>query len=434
VTTCCGVSAPLQASFGAFDRIARQSIVRKLVDLKAGMLELHDATGVERFGEAGDLQVRIDVRRPRFYRRALFGGSVGAAEGYIDGDCECDDLTSLVRLFIRDAKTASRLDSASSALARLASRVAHSLRANTRSGSRRNIREHYDLGNDFFSLWLDETLAYSSGIFLSPHATLEEASVEKFDRVCRKLDLRSSDSLLEIGSGWGGFAMHAAREYGCRVTTTTISPSQHALVVQRIAAAGLSDRVTVLLEDYRDLDDRFDKLASIEMIEAVGYRNLNAFFGKCGELLKPNGICVLQAITLPERNLRTYLRSPDFIQRHVFPGGFLPTMGTMLDSASHASDLHFVHAQDFGLHYAETLRQWRRRFVERLDEVRSLGYSERFIRLWTYYLCYCEAAFEEKQIGVVQIQFDKPERQARLTAEDASPRGVSRTVGSAVIA
>jgi cyclopropane-fatty-acyl-phospholipid synthase len=304
------------------------------------------------------------------------------------------------------------LDSTSATLARWASRLSHGLRANTLSGSRRNIRAHYDLGNEFFSLWLDETLAYSSGFFLSPGATLQEASIEKFDRVCRKLDLRPHDRVLEIGSGWGGFAIHAAREYGCHVTTTTISPSQLELARERVAKAGLSDRVTLLLKDYRDLDDKFDKLASIEMVEAVGYRNLNTFFSRCGELLKPDGACVLQAILLPERNLKTYLRSPDFIQRHVFPGGFLPTMGVMLDSASHASDLHLRHVEEFGLHYAETLRRWRGAFLERLDDVRKLGYPERFIRLWTYYLCYCEAAFEEKQIGVVQMEFDKPQRAA----------------------
>jgi cyclopropane-fatty-acyl-phospholipid synthase len=260
-------------------------VVRRLAGLKAGELELCDDVGEERYGEASDLRVRVDVSRPRFYRRVLLGGSVGAAEAFMDGDCECSDLTSLVRLFVRDATAASRLDSASATLARWISRMSHGLNANTRSGSRRNIRAHYDLGNEFFSLWLDETFAYSSGFFLSPAATLQEASVEKFDRVCRKLDLRSNDRLLEIGSGWGGFAIHAAREYGCHVTTATISPAQYELARQRIAAAGLSDRVTLLLKDYRDLDDRFDKLASIEMVEAVGYRNLNTYFRKCGELL-----------------------------------------------------------------------------------------------------------------------------------------------------
>jgi cyclopropane-fatty-acyl-phospholipid synthase len=301
-------------------------------------------------------------------------------------------------------------------------RIGHWRRSNTRGGSRRNIGAHYDLGNDFFQLWLDETLAYSSGVFPQWNASLREASVEKFDRVCRKLDLRPGDRVLEIGTGWGGFALHAARHYGCHVTTTTISREQHELACQRIKRAGLADRITVLNRDYRDLTGQFDKLVSIEMIEAVGPQFLDAFFRKCGELLKPAGSMVLQGIVMPERDYDNYLASVDFIRKHVFPGGSLPSAAALLESAGRASRLRCVQLEDFAAHYAETLRRWRANFEARLPEIRELGYTERLIRLWRYYLCYCEAGFEERQVSVVQLVFDNVacRRDALLLTRSAS--------------
>jgi cyclopropane-fatty-acyl-phospholipid synthase len=275
-------------------------------------------------------------------------------------------------------------------------------------GSRRNIRAHYDLGNDFFQLWLDESLTYSCGIFLTPNSSMAEASIEKIDRLCRKLDLQPDDHLLEIGSGWGALAIHAAQNYGCRVTTTTISQEQHRVVRKRIDEAKLTDRVSLLSQDYRQLTGQFDKLVSVEMIEAVGHRFLDTFFRKCSELVRPDGTLVLQAIVLPERGYDQYLRNVDFIQRYIFPGGCLPSLGSILESSARTTDLRFVHAEDFAPHYATTLRNWRRSFDERLPEVRRQGYSQQFIRMWTYYLCYCEAVFEERHCGVLQIQFDKP--------------------------
>jgi cyclopropane-fatty-acyl-phospholipid synthase len=255
-------------------------------------------------------------------------------------------------------------------------------------------------------LWLDDTWSYSSGVFSSPNTTLRDASIEKLDRVCRKLDLRRGDHLLEIGTGWGGLAIHAAQHYGCRVTTTTISRQQFDLASRRIEAAGLTERITLLLHDYRDLTGRFDKLASIEMIEAVGHQYLDTYFRKCAQLLTPEGSMVLQAIVMPERHYEEYLHSVDFIRRYIFPGGSLPSLASVLESVGRSSQLRFVHAEDFAPHYAETLRRWRKAFRERLADVRTLGYSDELIRLWDYYLCYCEAAFEERHIGVVQIQFD----------------------------
>lgn len=370
---------------------------------------LRDEMRETTLGAPDDLCVAVQVHHPRFYRDAILGGTLSIAESYIRGDWDCDDLTSLFRIFVRNRHASDHLDGGVARVASYGHRLFHWLRANTRAGSRRNIAAHYDLGNDFYRLWLDETMAYSSGIFVEPGATLVEASVEKIDRVCRKLDLRAEDHVLEIGTGWGGFAIHAARHYGCRITTTTISREQFQVAQQRIGAAGVSDRVTLLQADYRDLRGQYDKLVSIEMIEAVGHRFLGDYFRQCARLLRRDGSLVLQSIVMPERGYSQYLRSVDFIQRYVFPGGCLPSLAAMLEAAGRTTDLRFVHAEDFAPHYAETLRRWRGAFHTRLDEVRRLGYSEEFIRLWNYYLCYCEAAFEERYVGVLQVQLDQPE-------------------------
>ena len=348
------------------------------------------------------------VHHPRFYRQALWGGDLGVADSYLAGDWDCDDLTALFRLFVRNAATADGMNRLAGWIAGLSARLYHRWHPNHRRGSRRNIEAHYDLGNALFELMLDETMCYSSGIFPAADSTLREASIEKMDRICRKLDLQPGDEVLEIGSGWGGFAMHAAANYGCRVTTTTISQEQYALARKRIEDAGLSDRVTLLNADYRDLQGQFDKLVSIEMIEAVGHKYLDAYFACCSRLLKPEGTMLIQGIVMNDQRYAQYLRSVDFIQRYVFPGGCLPSVGAMVQSVGRATDLRLVHLEDFAPHYARTLSEWRARFLDRLEDVRCLGYTERFIRLWLYYLSYCEAAFAERYIGVVQVQFDKP--------------------------
>lgn len=396
------------AAFGAIDRLARRVVVRQLAGLRDGELTLSDAGGEILLGKPADLQATLFVHQPRFFRQAVLGGTLSVAESYLRGDWDCDDLTSLFRIFVRNRNSAERLDGGVTKIANTIHRLFHWWHANTRSGSRQNIAAHYDLGNDFFRLWLDETMAYSSGIFPTPRASLREASIEKFDRVCRKLNLRPSDEVLEIGTGWGGFAVHAAKNFGCHVTTTTISREQFRIASQRVREAGLENRVMLLQEDYRDLCGQFDRLVSIEMIEAVGNRNFDQYFQQCGRLLRPDGSLMLQAIVMPEQGYQDYLSSVDFIQRYVFPGGCLPSIGAMLASIGRTTDLRFVQAEDFAPHYAETLRRWRRAFCTRLDDVRRLGYSDQFIRLWNYYLCYCEAAFEERHIGVLQIQFDKP--------------------------
>jgi len=396
------------ATIGLVDRIARRLVLDRLRDLQHGELTLTERCAVHSLGQIAGLRANLVVHRPALFRSAVFGGTLGVAESYLRGDWDCDNLTSLFRIFLRNRTAADRLDAGSSWIARQAQRCVHWLRDNTRVGSRRNIRAHYDLGNEFFGLWLDETLAYSSAIFTVPDQPLAAASTEKFDRVCRKLALHPNDHLLEIGTGWGGFALHAAQHYGCRVTTTTVSQQQFATARDRIEQAGLGGRIALVQHDYRDLQGHFDKLASIEMIEAVGYRHFDEYFGALGRLLRPDGSLVLQAIVMPEQGYASYLHSVDFIQRFIFPGGCLPSLAAMLESAGRASDLRCVHVEDFAPHYAETLRRWRSAFQNNLDRIRALGFTDEFLRLWTYYLCYCEAAFEERAVGVVQIQFDKP--------------------------
>jgi len=408
------------------DHWARRALLGRIAQLRRGHITLEDATGATSLGEPGDLRVHCRVHQPRFFRQALLGGTLSVAESYLRGDWDCDDLTTLFRIFARNIDTARCLDGGLARIAATGHRWRHWWQANSRSGSRRNIRAHYDLGNEFFRLWLDDTLAYSSGIFLTPEATLREASVEKFDRVCRKLDLRSTDRVLEIGSGWGGFALHAASNYQCCVTTTTISKEQFEAVGRRIDDAGLDDRIELLQQDYRDLTGAYDKLVSIEMLEAVGHRYLDAYFQRCGQLLRPDGSLVLQTIVMPERRHGRYLRSVDFIRRYIFPGGCLPSLGSILDSVGRTTDLRFVHAEDIAPHYAETARRWRRAFEQRSDEIRSLGYSSEFLRLWKYYLCYCEAVFEERHVGILQIQFDKPQCRRDALQHGGHGAGVSR--------
>ena len=389
------------------ERLARKKLIQRLEQLEAGRIRLSESGNRCNYGRDGGLEVEVDVHRSRFYRK-MFLGSVSIADSYVQGDWDCSDLTSLFRIFLRNRKA---LELNRGWLARLrntGTRWFHWLHANTIRGSRKNIAAHYDLGNDFFKLWLDETMAYSAGIFLDPADSLKAASEEKFNRACRKLDLKPNDSLVEIGTGFGGMSIHAAENYGCEVTTTTISQQQFSESQQRIHDSMAADRIRLLKRDYRELEGQYDKLVSIEMIEAVGHRYLDTFFRKCSSLLKDDGTMVLQAITMPERNHDRYLNSVDFLQRYIFPGGCLPSLASILESVGRASDLRFVHAEDMAPHYAETLRRWRNSFSESLDSIRILGYSEELIRLWNFYLCYCEAAFEERYIGVLQIQFDKP--------------------------
>jgi cyclopropane-fatty-acyl-phospholipid synthase len=350
----------------------------------------------------------VAVRDPAFWPAVAFGGSVGAGEAYMDGLWDCEDLTSLVRLLLRNRAVLDRMEQGLARLSAPLRGLLHRLNRNTRAGSRRNIAAHYDLGNDFYRLWLDETLMYSSAMFERPDMTLREASTAKLARICRKLDLQPGDHVLEIGSGWGGFALHAAGRHGCRVTTITLSRRQFELARERAAAAGLDHLVEVRLTDYRDLDGQYDKLVSIEMVEAVGAEHLDTYFRQCGRLLKPGGAMLLQAITIADQRYEAALKEVDFIQKHIFPGGFLPSITALAAAMTRASDLRTVQLEDIGPHYAETLARWRQNFLHQLDAVRALGYPERFIRMWLFYLCYCEGGFRERDIGTVQMLLAKP--------------------------
>ncbi|MFD0737777.1 class I SAM-dependent methyltransferase [Lysobacter koreensis] len=399
------------AAYGGLDRFLRQRLLAQMANLRGRPLRVSDAQGSVEIGDADadapPLQLR--VRDPGFYRAVAANGSVGAAEAYMDGHWHCDDLVGLVQLLLRNRDLLDGLETGWARLGGLAMRGLHAVRRNTRGGSRRNIAAHYDLGNAFFGLFLSPDLMYSSAVFAHPDDTLEQASTRKLGRICEKLRLRPGDRVIEIGTGWGGFALHAAAHHGCHVTTTTISREQHALASARVAQAGLQDRVSVLLEDYRDLRGQYDKLVSIEMIEAIGAPLLDSYFRTLGGLLKPDGLALVQAITIEDHRYAQALGSVDFIKRHVFPGSFIPSIAAIVAAKARSCDLALTHLEDFGGSYARTLQAWRERFLARLPEVRAQGFDERFIRMWEFYLAYCEGGFRERSIGVTQMLFAKPD-------------------------
>ena len=390
-------------------RFLRQRLLERLAGFGHGHLEVRDALGSMEFGHAGDGPgVTLEVLDPGFYRALAGNGSVGAGEAYMDGLWRCSDLVGLVRLLVRNRDLLDGMETGSARLGGLAMKALHLLRRNTRSGSRRNIAAHYDLGNEFFRLFLSEDLMYSSAYWTGADDTLEAASTRKLDLICRKLALGPGDHVVEIGTGWGGFAVHAAKHYGCRVTTTTISHEQHDLAAARIQQAGLGDRITLLQSDYRDLTGQYDKLVSIEMIEAVGADFQDSYFAQIGRLLKPEGLALVQAITIEDHRYEQALASVDFIKRHVFPGCFIPSVSAMLASKTRSSDLALVALEDFGLSYARTLQAWRERFLAQLPAVRAQGFDVRFLRMWEFYLAYCEGGFRERSIGVSHLLLAKP--------------------------
>jgi cyclopropane-fatty-acyl-phospholipid synthase len=375
------------------------------------------------FGEAtgpSAPRVRLEVRSPGFYR-ALLRGSVGLCESYMDGLWECEDLVGLTRIAALNVHALDDLRRALAPVLIPVQRWMRWLRSNTIDRSRRQIAAHYDLGNDLFGLFLDRTMMYSCAVFDSPQATLEEASLAKLERVCAKLALDPTDHVLEIGTGWGGFAVYAAERYGCRVTTTTISREQHAYATERVRTAGLEDRVAVLLEDYRDLDGHYDKLVSIEMIEAVGWRNFPTYFRRCSELLAADGAMLLQAIVIDDRAYQVEKGGKSFINTYIFPGGCLPSLEVISRQLARVTDLRQVHMEDITAHYATTLAHWRARFLAASGRLAELGYDERFRRLWHLYLSYCEGGFRERRIQDVQILLAKPGYRAEPPAQSAEP-------------
>ena len=400
------------ASPSRLDRLARRIVLSKLENLAHGQLILNEHGQRMIFGRQTDdypLSASLEVRDPRFWGDVAFGGSTGAGEAYMSAYWASGELSDLLRIMLRNRHVLDNLDTGAASLAIPLRKLLHWLNRNTRQGSRRNIAAHYDLGNDFYRLWLDETMMYSAAYFETPQTPLKDASTEKLDRICRKLDLTPDDRVVEIGTGWGGFAIHAARHYGCHITTTTISRQQYQWAQQAIRSAGLEDRITLLFEDYRDLDGQFDKLVSIEMIEAVGHQFHDTYFRKCCELLKPDGIMLLQAITVVDQRYEKYRRSVDFINKYIFPGGCLTSVTGMTQTLTRHTDMRVIHVEDIGPHYALTLRHWHERFMAKLAEVRALGYSNTFIRMWQFYLASCEAAFAERATGDVHMLMVRPE-------------------------
>lgn len=394
----------------ALDDLARASLLRVFERITRGSLTLVDGDRHSTFGRRGDpLAVTVTVRDPAVYRAIFFGGSVGAGEAFMAGQWVCDDLPALARILSENLDALDFMDRGSARLSRRIRDVALAIgRRNTRAGSKRNIAHHYDLSNELFALFLDPSMMYSSAIFEREDSSLAEAQITKLDRICQKLELQPSDHLLEIGTGWGALAIHAAERYGCRVTTTTISREQHTVATERVRAAGCGDKVTVLLRDYRDLDGQYDKLVSVEMIEAVGHEFLDDYFRACSERLAPNGKMLLQAITIADQHHEQHRKSVDFIKEYIFPGSCIPSITSIVESTTRATDLRLSTLDDLTSHYARTLRIWRETFLARADEVRRLGFDAAFVRMWEYYFAYCEGAFDARYLGCVHALFTKP--------------------------
>jgi cyclopropane-fatty-acyl-phospholipid synthase len=389
--------------------LLRRAVLRQLENLRHGLLLIQEGSDTLHFGTPqSELRAEIRVSDPAVWGLVAGNGSIGAGEAYIHGYWSTPDLTAVIRIFVANLDVLDAMEGGLARLGRPLIQGLHWLNRNTRQGSRRNIAAHYDLGNDLFEQFLDPTMMYSAAMFRREDDSLEQAQLNKLERICQKLALQPSDHLLEIGTGWGSMALYAATHYGCRVTTTTLSREQYAYTERRIRELGLEGRVTLLLEDYRDLEGQYDKLVSIEMIEAVGHRYLPTYFEQCARLLKPEGLMLLQAITIRDQRYEQACRSVDFIQRYIFPGGALPSMQKMLDVVTRHTDFNLHHMEDFGLHYARTLRLWHDNLRQARQRLEQLGYDDYFYRLWEFYLCYCEGGFLERTIGTAQLLLAKP--------------------------
>ncbi|MEM7198820.1 MAG: cyclopropane-fatty-acyl-phospholipid synthase family protein [Planctomycetota bacterium] len=388
--------------------LGRRVLTACLSRLEQGRIDLIENGDRQVFGDPSGRAATLEILDPGVYGALGFGGSCGAAEAFMAGQWRSDNLPRLIQILAADEAALASVEGPIARLMEPATRLAYWLQRNSRRGSAKNIIAHYDLGDEFFALFLDPTMTYSCALFERGATTLEQAQREKIDRACRKLALTPDDHLLEIGTGWGSLALHAAHRYGCRVTTTTISPRQAAFAKRRIAAAGLSHRVEVLERDYRDLEGRYDKLVSIEMIEAVGAKYLPTYFDTCSRLLAPHGMMMLQAITIRDQHYAAAARSRDFLKQYVFPGSCLPSVAAISESVRDHTDLGIFHLEEIGPHYAETLARWRHAFLRREEEVRALGFDEQFTRLWEFYLCYCEGTFLSRRVGATQLLLAKP--------------------------
>ena len=399
---------PAKSQPSILARVARRVVLRALENVRWGCLEVQDGDARWKFGvsDADALRAVVRVQHPQFYVRILFGGTVGAGESYAGGDWDTDDLTAVIRVMVANQDALQGLDGRGSRWAKKGlEKLVHMSNANTRAGSRKNIAAHYDMSNDFFRLWLDSRMMYSSAVFTEDDMDLETASQVKLQRICNMLDLQPDEHLLEIGAGWGGMAIYAATHYGVYVTTTTISPAQFDEAQTRVKAAGLGHRVEVLLEDYRDLQGQYDKIVSVEMVEAVGDEFVDGYFQKVESLLAPAGKFVVQAITIQDQRYTQALREVDFIKKHIFPGSFIPSVSRLVNAAARTDALKLSELRDIGVDYAKTLRCWSENFNDCSEQLAIMGFDERFQRLWQFYFCYCEGGFWERAISDVQVVF-----------------------------
>jgi cyclopropane-fatty-acyl-phospholipid synthase len=402
----------------AMERSCRRLCIRAFSRIRGGLLELVEPDGRQlRFGDPdADLAATVEVHSTSFYR-ALLGGSVGLGEAYRDGIWDCDDLVAVVRIAARNMGGLDRLRRRLHPVISPVQRMLWRVPRNSKRASRRHISAHYDLGNDLFALYLDESMMYSCAVFPDPEASLAEAQRNRLERICQVLELTPDDHLLEIGTGWGAMAAYAASNYGCRVTTTTISQEQREGALRRIEDAGVRDRVTVLLDDYRDLRGRYTKLVSLEMIEAVGWQYFGEFFRRCSELLEPDGLFFLQAIVIDDRLYEQEKATRSFSNKLIFPGGCLPSVEVIQHCVARETDMSTVRLDEIGAHYARTLELWRERFIANADLAAELGYDEPFRRLWTLWLAMSEAGFRERRLRDVQVLFAKPGRSTRVTED-----------------
>lgn len=390
-------------------------IIELLSKMNQGTLNLILPTGeLVKIGNGlNEIVATIEVKNNYFFKRCVLYGDIGFGEAYVDGDWETDNISNVIKwilLNVDNAPTASGSQAQAFALniLKFFNTIYHKKRANSINGSRKNISEHYDLDNNFFGLFLDPTMTYSCAYFKKEGMSLQEAQIEKYERLCEQLKLKPTDHVLEIGSGWGQNAIHIARQYGCKVTTVTISEEQYKLTKERVEKEKLTDKINILLKDYRLIEGKFDKIVSIEMLEAVGHKFLEVYFKKCNDLLKKDGILAIQVITCPDSRYESLKNGVDWIQKHIFPGSLLPSVSTINKAINNTSDMTLVDLKDMGLHYARTLSAWQKEFNQQLSEVKKMGFDERFIRKWNYYFSYCEAAFEMRNIHVMQMVYARP--------------------------
>ena len=400
------VKTPKKSTF--LTSIFKSGLQKKFKNLETGHISVNDGDETFTFGDSSsEEKVSVDIHSQEFYVMTGSGGALGIAEAYVAGYWSSDDVVKLFQIILRNRNILLSLEKGFAKLVKPINKMIHRGRQNTLKGSKENILAHYDLSNDFYKLWLDPSMTYSCAFFNNDSVTLEEASIEKLDRICRKLDLSEDDSVLEIGTGWGSFSIHAAKNYGCKVTTTTISDAQFDYARSRIKDEGLESKITLINKDYRDLDGKYDKIVSIEMIEAVGYEYIPDYFSKLSSLLNNNGLVALQGITYNDQNFEVYKDSVDFIKKYIFPGSCLISIAQIIDVIKKDTDLAMVDMEDITKHYAVTLNRWRKNFMDVIPKVKEMGYSQAFINMWEFYFLYCEAGFSERNIGDVQMIFAK---------------------------